>query len=541
MTLRLQAVVNGEPRVWPLAGERMGIGRSSRNSIQIADATVSKEHAEIVHQADGWWIRDLGSRNGTRVNQQEAPQPTRLQESDLLEIGSVILRVLGEAQEELTQWSPSPGISSSLRLNARDILGRSGSTASSPGLVHVLAEAGRVLVLPRPLHETCEDVLKFVEKAIPASRLILLLREKPGAEPVQMAGRFRGGSARQPLAISRAILDTVLNDCTSVITADAAMDPRFAARESIIALAVHSAMAVPLFDNERVLGVLYADTSDFTVTYGQEQLEILTLLGNMAAVKITNARLLETEQASQRMAQELATATRIQQNLLPDAPENLPGWECTARLVTCFEVGGDLYDFHLRPDGRLLFVVGDVSGKGMGAALLMSSVLSSARVLYDAEPEVGAMVRRLNSAVHRAVDSGHFVTLFLGELDLQSGRLTYVNAGHNAPLVLGKSGLTELVAEGVPLAVLPDFDYRSRTIELEPGALFTLFTDGIPEALHGEEFFGDERLREALAGLASRTSLEDVANGVVEKVEGFLAGQRRSDDITLVMLRRAAN
>jgi sigma-B regulation protein RsbU (phosphoserine phosphatase) len=319
------------------------------------------------------------------------------------------------------------------------------------------------------------------------------------------------------------------------------MDPRFAARESIIALAVHSAMAVPLFDNERVLGVLYADTSDFTVTYGQEQLEILTLLGNMAAVKITNARLLETEQASQRMAQELATATRIQQNLLPDAPENLRGWECTARLVTCFEVGGDLYDFHLRPDGKLVFVVGDVSGKGMGAALLMSSVLSSARVLYDAEPEVGALVRRLNTVVHRSVDSGHFVTLFLGELDLESGRLTYVNAGHNAPLLLGKSGLTELVAEGVPLAVLPDFDYRSRTIELEPGVLFTLFTDGIPEALHGEEFFGDERLREALAGLASRANLEEVANGVVEKVEGFLAGQRRSDDITLVMLRRAAN
>src|SRR5262249_7236997 len=173
----------------------------------------------------------------------------------------------------------------------------------------------------------------------------------------------RGGSARQPLAISHAILDTVLNECASVITADAAHDPRFAARESIIAQAIHSAMAVPLFDNERVLGVLYADTSDFTVQYGQEQLEILTLLANMAAVKITNARLLEAEQSRLRMTQELATATRIQRALLPEAPESLPGWECVARLVTCFEVGGDLFDFHLRPDGRLLFLVGDVSGK----------------------------------------------------------------------------------------------------------------------------------------------------------------------------------
>ncbi|HTO92412.1 MAG TPA: SpoIIE family protein phosphatase [Candidatus Sulfotelmatobacter sp.] len=539
MTLRLQAVVNGEPRIWPLQGERLGIGRSSRNAIQIADATVSKEHAEIVHLADGWWIRDLGSRNGTRVNQQEAPQPTRLQESDLLEIGSVILRVLGEAAEELTQWTPSQGVSSSLRLNARDILGRSGSTAASPGLVHVLAEAGRVLVLPRPLHETCEEILKFVEKAIPASRLILLLRDRPGAEPVQMAGRFRGGSARQPLAISRAILDTVLNECTSVITADAAMDPRFAARESIIALAVHSAMAVPLFDNEKVLGVLYADTSDFTVTYGQEQLEILTLLGNMAAVKITNARLLEAEQASQRMAQELATATRIQQNLLPDPPVGLAGWECAARLLTCYEVGGDLYDFYLRPDGRLIFALGDVSGKGMGAALLMSSVLSSARVLYDAAGEVGELVRRLNAVVHRGTDSGHFVTLFLGELDLGSGRLTYVNAGHNAPLVLGPNGVTALPADGVPLAVLPEFPYESRSIELQPGSLFALFTDGIPEARNGEEFFGDDRIRDALLELAKLPDLEQVADGLVEKVEAFTAGGQRSDDITLVMLRRA--
>jgi len=539
MTLRLQAVVNGEPRIWPLQGERLGIGRSSRNAIQIADATVSKEHAEIVHLADGWWIRDLGSRNGTRVNQQEAPQPTRLQESDLLEIGSVILRVLGEAAEELTQWTPSQGVSSSLRLNARDILGRSGSTAASPGLVHVLAEAGRVLVLPRPLHETCEEILKFVEKAIPASRLILLLRDRPGAEPVQMAGRFRGGSARQPLAISRAILDTVLNECTSVITADAAMDPRFAASESIIALAVHSAMAVPLFDNEKVLGVLYADTSDFTVTYGQEQLEILTLLGNMAAVKITNARLLEAEQASQRMAQELATATRIQQNLLPDPPVGLAGWECAARLLTCYEVGGDLYDFYLRPDGRLIFALGDVSGKGMGAALLMSSVLSSARVLYDAAGEVGELVRRLNAVVHRGTDSGHFVTLFLGELDLGSGRLTYVNAGHNAPLVLGPNGVTALPADGVPLAVLPEFPYESRSIELQPGSLFALFTDGIPEARNGEEFFGDDRIRDALLELAKLPDLEQVADGLVEKVEAFTAGGQRSDDITLVMLRRA--
>ena len=540
--LRFQAVVNGEPRMWPLEGERLGIGRSSRNTIQIADATVSKDHAEVLQQSDGWWISDLGSRNGTRVNGAEVTQPVHLKAGDLLEVGSVLLRVLGEGEEVRTQWTPSPGASSSLRINARDILGRSGSgaTTNNPNLVHVLAEMGRVLVLPRPLPETCEEVLQFVEKAIPASRLILLLRETDESDLVQVAGRFRGGSARQPLAISRGILETVLEDCTSVITADAAMDPRFAARESIIAQAVHSALAVPLFDNERVLGVLYADTSDYSVHYGQEQLEILTLLGNMAAVKITNARLLEQEQTRLRMAQELATATRIQQNLLDDPPASLPGWECQVRLETCHEVGGDLYDFHLRDDGHLQFLIGDVSGKGMGAALLMSSVLSSARVLYDVCTDPGELARRLNAVMKRSTEDGHFVTMFFGDLDLATGMLRYVNAGHNAPMLVGANATRELAADGIPIAVLPSFPYSTASVTLEPGEVFALFTDGIPEAQRGSEFFGDDRLREVLGRLRQEASLESVASGLVAEVEKFLDKAPRSDDVTLLLLRRQA-
>src|SRR5262249_39763941 len=149
----------------------------------------------------------------------------------------------------------------------------------------------------------------------------------------------------------------------SVITGDAANDPRFHSQHSIIAHAIHSAMAVPLFDNERVLGILYADSSDPRVTYGQPELELLTLLANMAAVKITDVRPFEAEQIRLRLASELAAATRMQQNLLPEPPA-LTGWRCHARIETCHEVGGDLYDLHVREDGVLVVLVGDVSGKG---------------------------------------------------------------------------------------------------------------------------------------------------------------------------------
>src|SRR5262249_51621431 len=162
---------------------------------------------------------------------------------------------------------------------------------------------------------------------------VILLHDPETGQLQQMAARQRGGRANEPLALSQTITRTVLTENTAVITGDAAADPRFLAQQSIIAQAIHSARAGPLFDNEKVLGLLYADSTNPAVIYGQPELELLTLLANMAAVKITNSRLLVAEQLRQRLAQELATARRIQQNLLPEPPP-LTGWRCHARLET---------------------------------------------------------------------------------------------------------------------------------------------------------------------------------------------------------------
>ncbi len=537
MNLQLTGMLNGERRTWMLDQSPITVGRSSKHSIHLPDATVSKDHAEFAQRGDQWTARDLGSRNGTRVNGVEASQPLPIREGDVVEVGKVMLRVMRES-ETAPQLSTAGGLSSSVRLRAQDILGRPRAPGGpdSGRLVHLLAEAGRVLVLPRPLAETCEAILEFVEKAIPSNRLVILLREREGEELVQVAARSRGGS-KQPLAMSRTIMDAVLNDCTSVVTGDALADERFRLQQSIMAQSVHSAMAVPLFDNQRVLGLMYADSTDVRVTFDQEQLEVFTLLGNMAAVKITNARLLEAEQARARILQELATATRIQRSLLLAAPP-VPGLQCHARLETCFEVGGDLYDFHLRPDGRLVFMVGDVSGKGMGAALLMSSVLSSSRVLYDACTDPAELVTRLNSVIHRSTEPGHFVTLFFGCLDPASGELHYVNAGHNPPMLVTAGGLRELEATGVPIAILPEFPYTASTIQIGRGELLAIFSDGIPEAVRDNEFFDNERLGQALLAQAGTADLEDASDGVLGEVEAFLAGTPRSDDVTLVLLRR---
>jgi len=537
MPLQLAIATGTERRLFPLDQDVVRIGRGSQNAVQIADPTVSKEHAEIARTSDGLTIKDLGSRNGTRVNGIEARGPVKVRDGDTIEIGKVIARLVTDPGEMKTQFTPAHELSSALNVGAREILARS-ATADANRLVRLLVEAGRMLVLPRPLRETCDEILRLVEQAVPATRLVILMAPAPGKEPEQVAARLMGGSSRQPLAISRSILERVLSDCESMVIGDAAEDPRFKAQQSIVAQSIRTAMAVPLFDNERVLGVLYADSVDPTMRFGREQLEVLTVLANMAAVKITNARLIEAEQKNLRIAHELATATRIQRTLLPEPPP-LAGWAIDARLETCNEVGGDLYDFHIRKDGSLVFLLGDVSGKGMGAALLMGSAMSSARTLYDVCDQPDEIIARLNAVMHRSIEPGRFVTMFAGVLDPATGRLRYVNAGHNPPVLLQGGACERLEAGGIPVGVMDSMPYSSGETTIAPGGLLCLFTDGIPEADKGGEMYEEERLLECL-GTAKGGPLDALGRRVLESVDTFMSGARRTDDITLLLLRRDA-
>ena len=538
MNLRLTATLNGETKDWLVELSPTGIGRSSKNAIPLSDATVSKEHAMLMYSDKQWSIRDLGSRNGTRVNGQDATQALPLKPGDWIEVGHVMVRVGDEAPES-AELSNSAALGSSLRLRVSDVLQRPRSgSADQNRLVSLLAEAGQLLVLPRPMRETCEEVLRLVEKGLTASRMVVLLRDKPGSELVQMAARTKGGSVSAPLALSTKILSLVLDENTAVITSDATNDPRFMGQQSIIAAAIHSAMAVPLFDNKHVLGLLYVDTTNPMVQFGQEQLELLTILGNMAAVKITNARLLEADAARQRLAQELSTATRIQTQLLPPAPDDMAGWRCHARIETCYEVGGDLYDFHKRDDGTYVILVGDVSGKGMGAALYMSSILSSARVLYDVCDEPLPLIRRLNQIMQRSSDGRSFVTMFVAYLDPATGRLRYVNAGHPEPHLIAGEQLRTLEANGIPVGMMPDFPWTQGEISISQGETMVLVSDGIPEAQCGPEFYEFERLAAAVRKFAPLQSLDAMAESMIGDIDAFAQGEHRADDVTLVLMRR---
>lgn len=536
MNLKLTGMSDGQLRSWPIDRPVLTVGRSSRCDVQLVDATVSKSHAEIVQEGgDRLQLRDLGSRNGTRLNGNPVTGPVPLKAGDRVEFGSVSLEVAGA--DVATMMVDPTSVNSSLQIPALEILRRSTTTPkASPQLFSHLARLGQLLILPRPVRETCEQILDAIEPMFSWNRLMILLRPAPDKEPQPMGVRLRAGAPVKPMALSQTILDMVLNQNTSVVTSDAASDPRFQAQASIIAQMIHSAMAVPLFDNEQVLGLMYADSTDPRVIYGQEQLELFTLVANMAAVKITNAHLLEMEQARARMAQELATAARIQRGLLPSEPPKLPGCAFHARLESCYEVGGDLYDFANHDDGSVSVLVGDVSGKGMGAALLMSSFLSSWRVLADAIDDPALLIRKLNELMVRTAEPGNFITAFVGRVDPAKGTIRYVNAGHPPPIVIENGQVSLLDTTGIPVGMIPGMSWECHEKSCTPGALLAIFTDGIPEAKRGEEYFEDDRLVESLVQLSGR-ELPEIADEIMNQVDAFLDGTPRSDDITLVLFR----
>ncbi len=548
-------------RSWTLSDPTITLGRAEDNTVCVPDPTVSKQHAMLTLVGDRYTVRDLGSRNGTRVNGVSIMDGRALADGDLLEIGHATLRVgPPDARPAAHEGSGTrvsvPGLAGvpeahvenpSIVMDASLLLQRiaeqapaaTGDSGEARKVLRVLLEAGRTLGRPQPEAEVAEELVRLVEEFLAAHRVVLLVRQEKSEELEQAAARQKGAGTREPMVLSRTIRERVLSECAAVVTRDAASDPRFQASASIVATGVRAAMAVPLFDNEQVFGLLYADSNDLFASYGEHELELLTVLANMAAIKIRHVRVMAAEAERARLTQELATASRIQQRLLPKVPKDWPACDVAARLDTCYEVGGDLYDFHRREDGTCIVLVGDVSGKGLGAALYVSSLVAAARAMYDTCAGPADLAARLSTLMERQSRPGQFVTLFIGFYTPATGEWCYANAGHNPPLLVSGDDVKALEATGLPVGAFPGFPYGEERCVCPPGATLVLFSDGVVEAAHGEEMYGDDRLADLVKRESHASSTADCfADAIVTEVRQFLATSPRGDDTTVVVVRR---
>jgi serine phosphatase RsbU (regulator of sigma subunit) len=339
--------------------------------------------------------------------------------------------------------------------------------------------------------------------------------------------------------ISRSISEQVLKAGTSVLTQDAQHDPRFQQQHSILLGGIRSVMAVPLAVEGRVAGMIYVDSPYGTSRFTEQDLQLLTLIAGVAAIRIENMRLLEVQQEKKRLAEELEVAKEIQLRLHPASSPALPGYDLVGMSFPCFEVGGDYYDFIEKHDGRFVIALGDVSGKGTGAALLMSSLHAAVRAQTTTRLSSSEIVSEINQYIYDNTPSNRYVTLLYGELDARTHQLIYINAGHNPPLLVRASGeVTRLDVGGFPVGITPDVEYREGWVQLEPGDVLVVYSDGVTESLNEqEEEFGEARLIEVVQKNRGRTAA-GLRDRIDEALTRFVGKAKSVDDLTLVILKR---
>jgi transcriptional regulator with GAF, ATPase, and Fis domain len=279
----------------------------------------------------------------------------------------------------------------------------------------LISKVGIALLSSSGLDETLNQVASLVFEAVPAERCVIMLRdeEMEGGMKISVA-RLRGkDETLEEVRISRTVMEEVLKNGKSVLTADAQHDPRYAS-QTIALLGIRSVLAVPLSVHENdVFGLVYADSPTTEATFSEEHLNILTTLASVASIRVENARLLEERFERERMERELELATEIQQRFQPSAPPIMDGYEFQGISFSCYEIGGDYYDFIRLHNGRMLIALGDVSVKGTAAALLMSSLHAAIHGQVAARSPLDEIVRSVNEYLSENTPTNRFVTLFI--------------------------------------------------------------------------------------------------------------------------------
>jgi len=548
---------------FPINRLRVTIGRSARNDLCIPDPFASRVHAEVRSEGDEYFLQDLGSANGTLYNGTVLEKPVTLTRGGRIQIGETEIIFndssfpLSSGATMITDNSASiPEATIALSSADRTTSGlfeaiegartqSDDATARHPArqsdLLALISKVGVTLLASTTLHQTLEDIVSLVFEAVPADRCMVMMRDHKNTELKVAVARLRDrvGEVGE-IRISRSVIDEVVANGKSVLTSDAQADPRFAGG-TVMLQGVRSVLAVPLGVGANVFGIIYADSPLADNRFTGDHLKLLTTLASVAAIRVENARLTEEQIERERLEREQQVASEIQQRFLPSKAPQVTGYELQGISFPCYEIGGDYYDFIERENGSLIVALGDVSGKGTAAALLMSSLHAAVHAQADANDSIVKTIVAVNRYLVESIPPNRFVTLFYAELDPKSGALAFLNAGHNPPLIVHAGGTMEQLASGgLPLGILADADFREGRTKLYPGDVLVIYSDGVSEAVNpnGEEF-GATRLYEVVA-----RNLDTSASGIRDRIESaltkFCQGTPAADDITLVIVKRLA-
>lgn len=552
---------NGNSSRLELKGKQVTLGRHPDCEVCLKSNTVSRYHARITLTDNGYYeIEDLGSGNGTYVNNLLVRDPRLLQSGDQISIGPFLLEFSSDTDYEnrqqaglLTSYGLIPSLKNvSVRAAENDkstILRSTGSDTEvdrfqiKPEVkLKAILEISRTIATASDLDSMAEKVLAELFHIFPAAdRGCILLRDRENLRFFPKAVRHRRDDDHEALQLSRTVLKAVTDNKTGVLSADAANDERFEKSESVSTLTIRSILCVPMLGLDgSVIGIINLDTQLAGQMFSNEDLELLMVIAGQTALSYESARLMISHVEKQRYDNEMEIAARVQKGLLPAKIPQVPGYDFFVSYEAARAVGGDYYDL-IQPEENLIwFALGDVAGKGVPASLVMSRVCSAVRSTVEFVNDVADAVHRVNHHIDESAHDGRFITFILGQIDLAQNQISFVNAGHLNPLLLSAEGtLTELAAQqpSVPLGVMDDYEYQATQHQLQAGDQLILITDGITEAMNEErELFGMERLKTAI--LNARGNPDQLGQQILQAVKAHTGQSEQYDDMTLVIIGR---
>ncbi len=523
-------------------------GRDPSCHLVLADPAVAERHVRFTVQDDCVSAAALCRGDSMSVNG-SVSERSSLRHGDILQIGGTRIIFSSEQSVEMLDISGEEGgelhATTNIRVNygtdaaqLLDVIKRLDSTRKNllsviriHETVHAFEELGEVL------NKICGVVLE----TFPAERCtILLFEEKQGKFRVASSiGRKPGGGGKP--AISRGILKEVYRTRESLLLEDALTDARFDSRGSVAEQHIRSAMAVPIQFADAFHGILYVDSTSRKNLFYEEDLALLSAIGYQSGLLIQKVRMAEEIRERTRLEHDMHLAGEIQQHVLPSSAPDRNDLDVFGIMRPAAEVGGDFYDF-IESGEDLFIAIGDVSGKGVYAALVMMMARSALRPIIRMTASPREILRELNNYMVEDTLPSFFMTFILMRWSGQSKEFVFSGAGHDNLFVWNARAakVEEIPAGGMALGI-----YRSdgekfadKTLSLGTGDVLLLYSDGVTEAMDAKgEFFGDERLRDSLARHSSKPARE-IVEAVLKDVKAFSTGGAQRDDITIVAARR---
>lgn len=375
-------------------------------------------------------------------------------------------------------------------------------------------------------------------KAVDAEQGVITLVHRDPSHPTDTLVRAMVTSARsRAFHITDALLGWMQLNKTPLVVNNPASDDRFSGvvwDDKIVTL-----LCVPLLVKTELTGILAVYNKKSKRGFDADDQRLLAIIASQSAQIIEAARLYEEERALTRVLHQISLAAEIQQHLLPSRLPSIPGYELSGTSIAAEIVGGDYYDVIPMRGRKWSICLGDVSGKGIPASLLMSNVQAMFRLLARMDIPPCESMRRANELLVECTPPHKFVTFFTTVLTAESGRLDFCNAGHNPPFVVTASGeCRPLATKGAVLGILREFAYKGGTVDLEPGDALVVYSDGETEAFDEyEEEFGEARLVELLRE-CRKGSASQIQEAIIAAVRAHAGKHPQSDDVTLVVLKR---